>query len=183
MSIYKKLFSLQQKIGAISKDSTNPFFKAKYFDINKLIEELKPVLGELKLVILQPLIEKDGKTLIRTIICDSEDDSILEGTAILPDNIDPQKMGSAITYYRRYSLQSMLFLQAEDDDGNHAKPTQNKIAQTHQLNNIVPLANPMMACESCGGNMKHIKGEKSQKTGKPFDFYSCEICKKNYYPK
>jgi hypothetical protein len=29
-------------------------------------------------------------------------------------------MGSAITYYRRYTLQSLLALQAEDDDGNGA---------------------------------------------------------------
>jgi hypothetical protein len=39
---------------------------------------------------------------------------------------DPQKMGSMITYYRRYTLQSLLGLQAEDDDGNaasKAKPT------------------------------------------------------------
>jgi len=27
-------------------------------------------------------------------------------------------MGSAITYFRRYAIQSMLLLQAEDDDAN-----------------------------------------------------------------
>ena len=36
----------------------------------------------------------------------------------LPNIQDPQKLGSAITYYRRYTLQSLLGLQAEDDDGN-----------------------------------------------------------------
>ena len=30
------------------------------------------------------------------------------------------KLGSEITYYRRYTLQSLLALQAEDDDGNKA---------------------------------------------------------------
>jgi hypothetical protein len=38
----------------------------------------------------------------------------------LPNIQDPQKLGSAITYYRRYTLQSLLGLQAEDDDGNTA---------------------------------------------------------------
>jgi hypothetical protein len=33
---------------------------------------------------------------------------------------DPQKLGSAVTYYRRYTLQSLLGLQAEDDDANSA---------------------------------------------------------------
>jgi hypothetical protein len=36
---------------------------------------------------------------------------------LLPNLQDPQ-LGSAITYYRRYTLQSLLGLQAEDDDGN-----------------------------------------------------------------
>jgi hypothetical protein len=39
---------------------------------------------------------------------------------VLPNLQDPQKLGSAITY-RRYTLQSLLGLQAEDDDGNKAK--------------------------------------------------------------
>ena len=43
---------------------------------------------------------------------------MLGSTITLPDLTDPQKMGSAITYYRRYSLQSLFLLQAEDDDGN-----------------------------------------------------------------
>jgi hypothetical protein len=38
----------------------------------------------------------------------------------LPEINDPQKLGSAITYYRRYTLQSLLALQAEDDDANLA---------------------------------------------------------------
>jgi hypothetical protein len=38
----------------------------------------------------------------------------------LPDNIDPQKMIGATTYYRRATLQSLLSLQAVDDDGNSA---------------------------------------------------------------
>ncbi len=36
----------------------------------------------------------------------------------LPEITDPQKIGSAVTYYRRYTLQSLLSLQAVDDDAN-----------------------------------------------------------------
>jgi hypothetical protein len=36
------------------------------------------------------------------------------------DPSDPQKMGGAITYYRRYSLLALLGLAPEDDDGNAA---------------------------------------------------------------
>ena len=43
MNIYEKLFHLQQEIGSISKDAKNPFYKSKYFDINSLIGQLKPL--------------------------------------------------------------------------------------------------------------------------------------------
>ena len=37
---------------------------------------------------------------------------------------NPQKIGSAITYYKRYTLQSVYGLPSEDDDGNVAsQPT------------------------------------------------------------
>jgi len=38
----------------------------------------------------------------------------------LSGNLKAQDLGSEITYFRRYSLQSLLALQAEDDDGNLA---------------------------------------------------------------
>lgn len=114
-----KLLLFQQKVGAITKDSTNPFFKSNYFDINKLIEVVKPILNELGLVLLQPLDSLNGKPVLRTLIIDTETETktLIESFTNLPENPDPQKMGSIITYYRRYAIQSLLFLQAEDTDG------------------------------------------------------------------
>lgn len=117
----KKLLEFQMKVSSISKDSENPFFKSKYFDINKLLEIIKPVLNEMEVVILQPLRNVEGRPALGTVLYDIKEDKILsDSTVTLPDLQDPQKMGSAITYYRRYSLQSLLGLEAEDDDGNLA---------------------------------------------------------------
>jgi hypothetical protein len=44
----------------------------------------------------------------------------------LPDITDPQKLLGAITYFRRGTLQSLLSLQAVDDDGNTASAVVNK---------------------------------------------------------
>ena len=116
-----KLLEFQKEVKAISKDSKNPFYKSAYFDINTLIETIKPILNKLELVIIQPLKVIDGKNVLSTKIID--DTKVLaESEIIIPDIQDPQKIGSAITYYRRYSLQSLLLLEAEDDDGNNAKP-------------------------------------------------------------
>ena len=114
MELYKKLAKLKSKIGKISKDETNPFFKSKYFDINGLLEHVEIELKENNLLLLQPIING----FVTTQIIDPETSEKVESAIELGNITDPQKIGSAITYYRRYTLQSLLGLQAEDDDAN-----------------------------------------------------------------
>lgn len=124
MTINKQLFDLQQKIEAIKKDNTNPHFKSKYFDINGIIAALKPHLKEVGLVIVQPVQIEDGRNVLKTIIADANGTESIQSTIALPECTKPQDFGSAITYFRRYALQSLLLLEAEDDDGNLAsQPT------------------------------------------------------------
>lgn len=128
MSIYKKLFEAKKEIGKISKDSTNPFYKSKYFDINQLLEHVEPILQKHELLLLQP-IEEDK---VCSTILDIESEKFISSAIKLTNQTDPQKLGSEITYYRRYTLASLLGLQAEDDDANstvkskETKPTNNK---------------------------------------------------------
>jgi len=114
-NIYSKLYALQNELGAISKDATNPFYDSKYFDINSLIGQLKPLLQKHNLVLLQPI----NNNLVRSVIYDLDGGSV-ESSMELPTNLNAQKLGSAITYFRRYTLTSLLALQAVDDDGNLA---------------------------------------------------------------
>lgn len=118
MSIYKKLFEAKKEIGKISKDSTNPFYKSKYFDINQLLEHVEPILQRHELLVLQPI--KNGKVVTEIWSTNDEDGVPCEiySELELTNITDPQKRGSEITYYRRYTLQSLLGLQAEDDDAN-----------------------------------------------------------------
>jgi len=115
-TLNEKLFDLQSEVGAIAKDSTNPFFKSKYFDINGLLNHIQPLLEKNRLLLIQPIEDRKVKSVIRDVDSQESFSSEME----LPDISDPQKMGSAITYFRRYTLQSLLALQAEDDDGNSA---------------------------------------------------------------
>ena len=114
-NIYSKLYDLQNELGAISKDATNPFYKSKYFDINSLIGQLKPLLQKHNLVLIQPITDNQ----VRSVIVDLDGGSV-ESSIQLPNDLDAQKLDSAITYFRRYTLQSLLALQAIDDDGNLA---------------------------------------------------------------
>lgn len=125
--MYKKLLKVQEEIGAIKKDVTHPHYKSKYFDINSLLEHVKPVLNKHGLVLLQGLTHVDGKLALSTSIANAETNQVLEGVCILPETVDAQKAGSAITYFRRYALQSLLALEAEDDDGESAKAETDKL--------------------------------------------------------
>ena len=128
MSIYKKLFEAKKEIGKISKDSKNPFFKSKYFDINSLLEHVEPILQKHDLLLLQPIL--DGK--VSTVIIDVESGDKVSSEISLLGLKDAQKTGSEITYYRRYTAQSLLGLQAEDDDGNKAsKPIKKPIPKVY----------------------------------------------------
>ena len=123
MSIYKKLFEAKKEIGKISKDSTNPFFKSKYFDINGLLEHVEPILQKHDLLLLQPI--TDGK--VSTVIVDIETGEKVISEMTLPQLNDPQKLGSCVSYYRRYTLQSLIGLQATDDDANLASRPPKKV--------------------------------------------------------
>jgi hypothetical protein len=120
--MFKKLLAIQREIGKIKKDTENPYFKSKYFDINALLEHTKPVLNANNIVLLQGLDNVGGKLALKTLLIDTDTDEKIETCCPLPEGLDAQKSGSAITYFRRYALQSLLALEAEDDDGNSAKP-------------------------------------------------------------
>ena len=133
-----KILEFQKKVGVLKKDKKNPYFNSNYADINTLLSVIKPLLSELGLIVVQPIMVSNGKQILITQIKNSEDDKVvLESSIYLPDNLDPQKMGSAITYYRRYSLQALLSLEAEDDDGNMGKkqatPAQKTFAKKVEL--------------------------------------------------
>ena len=116
LSLHQKVYKCKLAIGKVTKNANNPHFKKSYADLNAIIEAVEPILLENGLLLLQPI---HGNSVCTQII-DVESGNMMESCMDLPTGIDPQKMGSAITYYRRYTLQSILSLQAVDDDGNMA---------------------------------------------------------------
>lgn len=116
MKIYAKIHEAKKEIGIVKKNAKNPHFKNTYADLNALIEAVEPILLDKGLVLLQPI--KEGR--VFTIITDIESSDCIESYIDLPNNLNPQQLGSAVTYFRRYTLQSLMSLQAVDDDGQHA---------------------------------------------------------------
>jgi hypothetical protein len=111
-TINTKLLEFQKKIGIIKKDSKNPHFKNTYASLTQILGEVKPLLTECGLILIQP-ISLDG---VGTTIIDFETGEKIETVISLPINLTPQQLGSAITYFRRYTLASLLSLEIDDDD-------------------------------------------------------------------
>jgi len=147
-----KLFNLQQEIGTISKDAKNPFYKSKYFDINSLIKQLQPLLKKHKLLLLQP-IEED--MVYSKLICIDGTGGVISALK-LPEITDPQKLGSCITYYRRYTLASLLGLQAVDDDANVASGV---TVDKKWLNQNTPEYSKAIEFIKGGGSVEAIKSK------------------------
>lgn len=118
-TIYAKLLNAKKNIGKVQKNAKNPHYKSSYTDLSALLDAIEPILLDNGLLILQPVL--NGKVI--TQIIDVETGEKIESILELDGNLNPQQRGSQITYYRRYSLQSLLSLSSEDDDANIA--TQN----------------------------------------------------------
>ena len=124
-SVYQKLAKVKAELNPIRKTETNPFLKSKYFDINSLLIQVEPIIQKHGLILAQPI--QQGK--VTTYLIDPETGDDLASEMELPNIQDPQKLGSAITYYRRYTLQSLLALQALDDDGEIVREDLEKLRQ------------------------------------------------------
>ena len=99
----------------------NPHFRSTYSTLDDVIAACRKA-GKHGLTFTQ-LIDMDdnGRMFVKTIVMHASGDMLTSRTPIVsPDLSNPQKMGSGITYAKRYGLQAAFGLPSEDDDGNKA---------------------------------------------------------------
>lgn len=108
----------QRKIGSANKGASNPFFKSKYADLGAVMEACKEHLNDEGIAILQPPAYADvnGKHLVETILMHESGEFFAAAMALEVPKSNMQDLGSAVSYARRYGLQSLVFIPAEDDD-------------------------------------------------------------------
>jgi hypothetical protein len=138
------LAKAQGEMEGAKKDAKNPFFSSKYADLASVWDACREPLSTNGLAVVQfPKTEylttpepyewqaKSGEkrygvrvvtvvsVLTRLVHCSGQfmEDAC---STMLPTG-DPQAVGSAITYLRRYALQSVAGIAPEDDDGNGAQ--------------------------------------------------------------
>jgi hypothetical protein len=116
------LLAEQGEATTLQKDKLNPAFRSKYLSLESLMEQVLPQLNRHGLVWITLPEHTDGEAVLEYKLVHAATGEKETGEMpLLLARKDPQGLGSAITYARRYALMAVLGLVAdEDDDGNHA---------------------------------------------------------------
>jgi hypothetical protein len=118
--LYKDLFTalakFQGEIKSIPKNAYNPYFKSKYADLATLWDTIREPLTKNGLAVTQFLSRGEWGLSLRTFLAHVSGQYIVDECPVIYLKDDPQSVGSAITYYRRYCLSAVLGLANEDED-------------------------------------------------------------------
>ena len=125
------LTAFQGKMIAVKKDATNPFYQSRYATLDTIWESIRKPLSENGLSVAQTMgLTPDGKSVLETTLYHTSGEWISGTQLVNPVKDDPQSLGSAISYARRYSLSALLGIVAdEDDDANIATKPEAKTKQ------------------------------------------------------
>ena len=123
----KALIEVQRDMSPATKDAVNPFCRNKYATLTSIMESCRPALIKHGIWLTQitvPLTadQSQNHLALLTKLTHADSGQWQSSLTIVPlPKADPQGMGSAITYARRYALSAMLGIVTEDDDGEGAK--------------------------------------------------------------
>ena len=121
------LAKAQLQIEPASKNATNPHFRSHYADLASIWDACRGPLNTNGLSIVQfPCDGEVGRTGLCTMLLHSSGEWISEVVTTRSQKDDPQGLGSALTFLRRYALAAVVGVTAtEDDDGNAASTPAN----------------------------------------------------------
>jgi len=116
----KAFVAAQKATESIKKAASNPAFRSTYADLAHVVEGVIPALNANGVGVMQfPGFDGQMVSLTTTLLHESGA-SVTATLHLRPSKTDPQGVGSAITYGRRYALLAMTGAAPEDDDGNAA---------------------------------------------------------------
>jgi hypothetical protein len=107
----------QAEMSGAKKGAVNPFFKSKYADLNSVVDAVRIPFSDNGLSYSQFPLFEEGRVGVETILMHESGEWISSILMLPMVKQDPQAAGSAITYARRYALQSIAGIPSEDDDG------------------------------------------------------------------
>lgn len=134
-TLAEALAAAQLEITDPAKDAVNPHFRSRYADLATVLKTVRPVLARHGLAITQTTqVDEQGRLLLVTRL-HWRDEELVGYYPIQPVKADPQGYGSALTYARRYTIQAIVGVAADDDDDGNAasaapsKPAHDELAE------------------------------------------------------
>ena len=122
------LNNFQKAVEGAKKSSDNPYYSSKYADLAEIWKTIREPLTANGLSVTQLPDEAftdriDDKNIVMKVAVETvllhESGEWISSRTVLPIvKRDPQAVGSAITYARRYGLSAILGIHQEDDDAN-----------------------------------------------------------------
>ncbi|WP_314500152.1 ERF family protein [uncultured Streptococcus sp.] len=156
---FSKAFAkTQQEMKQPLKDANNPFFKSKYVPLENVVEAITESASKNGLSFTQfPSSDEAGNVTVGTLVMHSSGEWIeYDPIKMKPVKNDPQSIGSAITYAKRYALSAIFGITSDqDDDGNEA--TQTKKQQSKKTND------PVISVEKANYYLKEIAAISTEK--------------------
>lgn len=179
------LVAAQAEMENANKNATNPHFKSHYADLAEIINTAKPVLTKHGLTVVQFPGFADGRAELETVLLHKSGEW-MAGTAGAPlQKHDPQGVGSALTYLRRYAMAAVCAIAQEDDDGNAAssaassKPTGAKVEPSllKQVTNMLDLYRDRLPQSGITATESAIKAGDTHRLTKALEWMREEIAK------
>lgn len=130
-TLAQALSDFQRFLPSVSLDASNPHFKSRFTTLANLSKTILPKLAEHGFAFSVGSFVDNGVLVLDAHLIHESGESRSAQFPIHETN--PQKVGSAVTYYRRYALAALSGVVAdEDDDGNAASaesPAQRQVNQ------------------------------------------------------
>ncbi len=120
--VIKALMLAKREMGStVKKDSSNPFHKSRYASLGAHLDLCEVILDSHGLILLHTGNGSYEKPMLVATLMHAESGQWIKSYLPLPNpKADSQGLGASVTYMRRYSINSLLGLTAEDDDGEMA---------------------------------------------------------------
>jgi len=126
-------------MGKVGKDSVNPHFRNKYASLSNIIEAVTPHLNAVGLTVVQMPTTEGLETLL---LHESGEYISSLSTIAAKDPMNPQAVGSAITYARRYAMGAVLSLNIDEDDDANAATVAPKASPKPAAPKVKPALTP-----------------------------------------
>jgi len=109
----------QAEMGHAAKDAVNPHFRSKYANLASIIDACRGALTKNGIAVIQsPEFDYSSRAVsVTTRLVHSSGQWVEGNIGAEVAKSDPQAIGSAITYLRRYGLAALTSVASDDDDG------------------------------------------------------------------